>query len=159
MKKISFGEFLKKYNLLVLLVIFIVVSSILSPNFLKLSNALNMLQQCSIPGIIAIGMTLVITLGGIDLSVGGVAAFSGMITAILVSGGTNIFLSIVAGVVMGGLFGLLTGVLIAKCKLPDFIISMAKTKARNIFDFPSLFFPTRTVILLVGILGAVVILR
>lgn len=125
MKKLSLGDFLKKYNLLVLLVVFVVISSVLSPNFLKLNNMLNMMQQCAVPGIIAIGMTVVITLGGIDLSVGGMAAFSGMVTAIMVSNGTNIFISIVAGVVLGGALGLVTGLLISKCGLPDFITTMA----------------------------------
>lgn len=125
MKKFNAGEFLKKYNLLVLLLVFIVISSVLSPNFLKVNNMLNMMQQCAIPGIIAIGMTIVITLGGIDLSVGGVAAFSGMITSMMVGDGTNIFVAIVAGIVLGGVLGLVTGVLISKCGLPDFITTMA----------------------------------
>lgn len=125
MKKFNAGEFLKKYNLLVLLLVFIVISSVLSPNFLKVNNMLNMMQQCAIPGIIAIGMTIVITLGGIDLSVGGVAAFSGMITSMMVGDGTNIFVAIVAGIVLGGALGLVTGVLISKCGLPDFITTMA----------------------------------
>ena len=73
-----------------------------------------MMQQCAIPGIIAIGMTIVITLGGIDLSVGGVAAFSGMITSMMVIDGTNIFVSVVAGIVLGGILGLVTGALISK---------------------------------------------
>ena len=106
MKKLNAGEFLKKYNLLVLLLVFIVISSVLSPNFLKLNNMLNMMQQCAIPGIIAIGMTIVITLGGIDLSVGGVAAFSGMITSIMVGNETNSFVAVVAGIALGGALGL-----------------------------------------------------
>ena len=64
---IKIGDLLKKYNLLVLLIVFVIISSILSPNFLTLGNLLNLLQQASIPGIVAIGMTLVIILGGIDL--------------------------------------------------------------------------------------------
>ena len=71
------GDLLKKYNLLVLLIVFIVIASILSPNFLTVGNVLNLLQQASIPGIVAIGMTLVIIISGIDLSVGSVAAFAG----------------------------------------------------------------------------------
>lgn len=125
MKKFNAGEFLKKYNLLVLLLVFIVISSVLSPNFLKVNNMLNMMQQCAIPGIIAIGMTIVITLGGIDLSVGGVAAFSGMITSMMVIDGMNIFVSVIAGIALGGALGLVTGALISKCGLPDFITTMA----------------------------------
>ena len=82
-EKMSFGEILKKYNLIILLVIFIIISAVLSPDFLTIGNFLNLLQQASIPGIVAIGMTLVILLGGIDLSVGSVLAFSGMIVSLL----------------------------------------------------------------------------
>ena len=107
---IKIGDLLKKYNLLVLLIVFVIISSILSPNFLTLGNLLNLLQQASIPGIVAIGMTLVIILGGIDLSVGSVAAFAGMISSILVSKGIPIVISILAGVALGAVLGLITGV-------------------------------------------------
>lgn len=122
---IKIGDLLKKYNLLVLLVVFVIISSILSPNFMTLGNVLNLLQQASIPGIVAIGMTLVIILGGIDLSVGSVAAFAGMVTAILVSKGLPIVVAILAGVALGAGLGLITGVLIAKFGLPDFIATLA----------------------------------
>ena len=122
---IKIGDLLKKYNLLVLLIVFVIISSILSPNFLTLGNLLNLLQQASIPGIVAIGMTLVIILGGIDLSVGSVAAFAGMISSILVSKGIPIVISILAGVALGAVLGLITGVLIAKFGLPDFIATLA----------------------------------
>ena len=46
------SDLLKKYNLLVLLIVFIVIASILSPNFLTIGNVLNLLQQASIPGIV-----------------------------------------------------------------------------------------------------------
>ena len=119
------GDLLKKYNLLVLLIVFIVIASILSPNFLTVGNVLNLLQQASIPGIVAIGMTLVIIISGIDLSVGSVAAFAGMISAILVSKNVPIIIAVLAGVVLGAALGLVTGILIAKFGLPDFIASLA----------------------------------
>ena len=119
------GDLLKKYNLLLLLIVFIVIASILSPNFLTVGNVLNLLQQASIPGIVAIGMTLVIIISGIDLSVGSVAAFAGMISAILVSKNVPIIIAVLAGVVLGAALGLVTGILIAKFGLPDFIASLA----------------------------------
>ena len=124
MEKMSFVGFIKKYSLLVLLIIFVVVSAILSPNFLKPANIMNMLQQCSAPGIIAIGMTLVIIIGGIDLSVGGVAAVAGMVTSIVVAAGNGVVIGIIAGIGVGALFGLFTGFIISKFGLPDFIVSM-----------------------------------
>lgn len=128
-KNISYREILRKYSLIMLLVVFIIISTILSPNFFTLNNFLNLLQQASIPGIVAIGMTLVIILGGIDLSVGPILAFSGMITSIVVLhfGGSlwGILLGCIAGLAVSAVMGLITGVLISYFKLPDFIASLA----------------------------------
>ncbi len=128
MKTENVQVFFKKYNLVILLLIFIVTSAVLSPNFLTLSNFLNLLQQASIPGIVAIGMTLVILLGGIDLSVGSVLAFSGMLASMIameVTGMGGVVLGIVVGLLMGCIMGMITGLLISKFKLPDFIASLA----------------------------------
>ena len=105
-EKKTFIGLLKSYSLVMLLVVFVIVSSILSPNFLKAANLLNMLQQCSVSGIIAIGMTMVIIIGGIDLSVGAVAAFAGMVTSILVASEVPDFVSILAGLGIGAACGI-----------------------------------------------------
>ena len=123
-EKKTFIGLLKSYSLVMLLVVFVIVSSILSPNFLKAANLLNMLQQCSVSGIIAIGMTMVIIIGGIDLSVGAVAAFAGMVTSILVASEVPDFVSILAGLGIGAACGLFTGTIISRFGLPDFIVSM-----------------------------------
>lgn len=122
---LKIGDLLKKYNLLVLLIVFVIISSVLSPNFLTIGNLLNLLQQASIPGIVAIGMTVVIIIGGIDLSVGSVAAFAGMIAAILISKGMPAVIAVLAGVLLGSALGLITGILISKFGLPDFIATLA----------------------------------
>lgn len=122
---LKIGDLLKKYNLLVLLLVFVIISSVLSPNFLTIGNLLNLLQQASIPGIVAIGMTVVIIIGGIDLSVGSVAAFAGMISAILISKGMPAVIAVLAGVLLGAALGLITGILISKFGLPDFIATLA----------------------------------
>lgn len=128
MKNLDFKEILRKYNLVLLLLVFIIISAILSPNFLTLDNVLNLLQQASIPGVVAIGMTIVVLLGGIDLSVGSVLAFSGMIASMIaveVGGITGIILAFLCGLAVSGLMGFITGILVSKCKLPDFIASLA----------------------------------
>lgn len=129
MKKSNISELLKKYNLIFLMIIFIVISTVLSPNFLTPDNFLNLLQQASIPGVVAIAMTLVVLLGGIDLSVGSVLAFSGMVASIVAlnfpDGMIGILLACLAGLAVSGVMGFVTGILIAKCKLPDFIASLA----------------------------------
>jgi len=127
--KMSISTVLKKYNLIVMLIVFIIISAILSPSFLTLNNFLNLLQQASIPGIVAIGMTLVILIGGIDLSVGSVLAFAGMVTSMLVyrmSGSmAGIILGCLLGLAVSVAMGLITGFLISKFNLPDFIASLA----------------------------------
>jgi len=127
--KVKIGELLKKYNLLVLLLVFILIASFLSPSFLTVKNFLNLLQQASIPGVVAIGMTLVIIIGGIDLSVGSVAAFAGMICSILLSKNVNFVVAILISLGMGIALGIITGILIAKFKLPDFISTLAMMQA------------------------------
>lgn len=128
-EKMSVNEIIRKYNLILLMAVFIIISTILSPNFLTFGNFFNLLQQASIPGIVAIGMTLVILLGGIDLSVGSVLAFSGMIASIIVEkmGGsiTSIIIGCLAGLLVSAVMGLITGILTSKFKLPDFIASLA----------------------------------
>ena len=122
--KISIGDIIKKYNLLFLLLLFVVISAILSKNFLKPANLLNMLQQCSTAGAIGIGMTLVIITGGIDLSVGAVAALAGMITSLTVSADMGTFVGIVAGIAIGAACGIFNGFFISYVGLPNFITTM-----------------------------------
>lgn len=130
-KNMNMSLFIKKYNLIILLLVFIIISAVLSPNFLTANNFFNLLQQASIPGIVAIGMTLVILLGGIDLSVGSVLAFSGMVASVTVShfgGGdsmTGIVLGCLIGIVVSAVMGLITGIMTARFQLPDFIASLA----------------------------------
>src|SRR4051812_13969756 len=68
----------------------VVVFSVLSPNFLTTGNLLNILQQSSINACVALGMTLVIISGGIDLSVGPTAAIAAVIAAVLMAAGAPI---------------------------------------------------------------------
>lgn len=146
--KLSVGDILKKYNLLILLLIFVVISAILSSNFLKPTNLLNIFQQCATHGVIAIGMTMVILVGGIDLSVGAVAAFAGMVTSLAVSANYPIVLSILLGVLSGVIMGTMSGVFISIFKLPDFIVTLATmqiarglalliTKGTPVFGLPN----------------------
>lgn len=116
---------MKKYNLLILLFIFMAIGSFLSPKFLSLQNVLNLLQQSSVVGIVSLGMTFVIIVSGIDLSVGSVLALSSMIVAMLVTNGTGTFLSIFLAIIAGGFIGLVNGICSTKLKIPAFIATLA----------------------------------
>jgi ribose transport system permease protein len=97
--------------------------SILSPHFLTSNNLLNVLDQSVVVGIVAIGMTFVILIGGIDLSVGSVAGLTG----VLLGRGLEHFaipVAIVLAVLAGMTIGLFSGFLIAHFGLPAFVVTL-----------------------------------
>ncbi len=98
--------------------------SIVSHNFLTVDNLLNVMRQASINALIAFGMTLVILLGGIDLSAGSVLALSSVIIASLLTSGVPAGLATLAGLVAGGLMGLVNGLVISKGKVAPFIATL-----------------------------------
>ncbi|MDR3516386.1 MAG: ABC transporter permease [Azospirillaceae bacterium] len=100
--------------------------SLASPYFLSLRNALNVLDQVTVLGIVSIGMTAVIVVGGIDLSVGSVLAFSMMVMGWLNQDyDVPLVLCIVAAIVVGGVCGAVSGLLVTRARLPAFIATLA----------------------------------
>ncbi|AGS26473.1 ribose ABC transporter permease protein (plasmid) [Rhizobium phaseoli] len=106
------------------LVAIVVIFGLLAPDFLSQRNLLNILQQSSINACLALGMTLVIISGGIDLSVGPTAAISAVICATLLVAGVPVPLAILAGLGIGVLCGLVNGVLVAYAGLQPFIVTL-----------------------------------
>jgi ribose transport system permease protein len=106
------------------LLIIVVTFSFLSPVFFTLPNLLNILQQSSINALIALGMTLVIISGGIDLSVGPTAALSAVLGATLMTLGVPVPLAILATLGVGAMCGLFSGSLIAYAGLQPFIVTL-----------------------------------
>ena len=106
------------------LIIFAVIVSVLNPRFLTHANILNVLRQTSINSIIAIGMTLVILTGGIDLSVGSILAFCGAVMASLLNAGHNPILAFIVTLALGLVFGFFNGFLVSKMKLQAFIVTL-----------------------------------
>src|SRR3954466_12666863 len=95
------------------LVAIVAVFAVLSPNFLTKPNLLNILQQSSINACVALGMTLVIIAGGIDLSVGPPAAIAAVEAAALMIAGVPIALAIPAAILFGAAAGAMNGMLVA----------------------------------------------
>jgi len=96
-----------------------------SPFFWQWENLRNIADQSALMMILGVGMTLVIIAGGIDLSVGAIAALSGIIMALLLKSGTNSTAALTAGLVVGVLAGLSTGGLISRMRLNPFIVTLA----------------------------------
>ncbi|AJC79248.1 MULTISPECIES: ABC transporter permease [Rhizobium] len=106
------------------LVAIVIIFGLLAPDFLSQRNLLNILQQSSINACLALGMTLVIISGGIDLSVGPTAAIAAVISATLLVAGVPVPLAILAGLGIGVLCGLVNGVLVAYAGLQPFIVTL-----------------------------------
>lgn len=119
-----FSFSLRDAGTLIGLVVIMAVFSTLVPGFLSERNLVNILQQSSINACLALGMTLVIISGGIDLSVGPTAAISAVITATLLLSGTPVPLAILAGLGIGMACGFINGILVAYVGLQPFIVTL-----------------------------------
>ncbi|MFN7225208.1 MAG: ABC transporter permease [Paracoccaceae bacterium] len=108
-------------SLIALLVFF----SVASPNFLQTSNILAILQATSVNGVLAIAATLVIITGGIDLSVGTLMTFCAVMAGvILTNAGMPLPLGVVGAIAVGAICGTISGMLVAKMKIPPFIATL-----------------------------------
>jgi ribose transport system permease protein len=96
----------------------------LSPHFLTISNLLNVAEQATIIAIVAVGMTFVIITAGIDLSVGSVLAFAGVVMASALHQGVPLPVALLVGLGIGLLCGLVNGLLITIGRLPPFIATL-----------------------------------
>jgi ribose/xylose/arabinose/galactoside ABC-type transport system permease subunit len=112
-------------GLLMVVIALGVIFTLINPRFASIDNFLNILTQSSYYVIIAVGMTFVITSGGIDLSVGAVLALVTVVGFDLITNGMNPFLAVLVMFALGAVLGALTGFLIAYLKIPPFIATLA----------------------------------
>lgn len=117
---------LKQYGGIFLsLVVLCVIFSLVNPRFMSVANFLNILQQVSVIAIAAFGMTWVILLGEIDLSIGSIIAVAGMVGAQCFAYGLGFAPAMLLTLAAGAMMGLFNGVLTAKLLLPSFIVTVA----------------------------------
>ncbi|MFV0379952.1 MAG: ABC transporter permease [Anaerorhabdus sp.] len=108
------------------LMLLIFLFSLLSPYFLKMNNIMNILLQVSIIAILAVGMTFVLMIGEIDLSVASTLALSGVLVGVLVEKGITSIIAIALVIFLLAItIGLFNGGLSAKFKIPTFIVTVA----------------------------------
>ncbi|MBM5574858.1 MULTISPECIES: ABC transporter permease [Deefgea] len=115
---------LQKLGPFLALLVLVAGLAITSPDFLTVGNLLNVFRQVSINALIAFGMTLVILLGGIDLSVGSILALSSVLTALMLSHGIDPVVATSVGVLAGAGMGMLNGLVISKGKVAPFIATL-----------------------------------
>ncbi|HSW08330.1 ABC transporter permease [Aquabacterium sp.] len=150
---------LREAGIGVALVCLVAVFALLSPIFLTPSNITNIFTQISINVILAVGMTFVILIGGIDLSVGSVMAFCAVVAGTVLklegldtglASGVAIGLALLASIAVGACCGLANGAVSAYWGIPSFIVTLGMlniargaalqwTQARSIYEFPDAF--------------------
>lgn len=98
--------------------------SIASPNFLTAINLSSVVRQTAVINVMALGMTMIIVAGGIDLSVGSILAFGGLIGTMALEKGAPIPAGVLLGVLAGMFWGLVNGVLITRLRINPFIVTL-----------------------------------
>jgi len=131
-------QLLARYAAPLFLLLLILVFALLEPRFLHPLNVLNVLRQVSIAGLIAIGMTFVILTAGIDLSLGSLLAFAGLVGAFVAKGGLDdrfaigasatagnpALLAMLAAIAIGIIGGALQGLAITRLRVPPFVVTL-----------------------------------
>lgn len=122
-----FVQFLREnLGILIGFIALCVLLSFISPVFLSQKNIMNVLRQTSTNLYLACAMTMVIILGGIDLSVGAIIALSGVVTGGLIAfQGAPVVVAVIAGLLSGVVIGVFNGLVVAKTTIPPFIVTLA----------------------------------
>src|SRR5262245_46874392 len=106
------------------LIILFVGLSIASPHFLTQTNLSSVVRQTAVINIMALGMTMIIIAGGIDLSVGAILAMGGLLGTMSMEKGASIPVGVMIGILTGLACGVLTGSLTTKLKIAPFIVTL-----------------------------------
>lgn len=107
------------------LIAYMALASFLAPNFASLLNLSIVLEQLAVPGILAVGMTMLMISGGIDLSIGSQVSFAACFIALLITKGLPVPLAILAGIVLCIACSFVSGLIISRTKLEPFIVTLA----------------------------------
>jgi simple sugar transport system permease protein len=149
---------LREVALLPVLIVLIIVGAVVSPAFLSISNFAGIGQQSAALGVVVVGESLILMIGGMDLSLEGTYGLAPMVAAWLIvpvsayGDGTNLspYLGILILVAVGAVIGLINGFLIVKGRLNGFIVTLGMTivlaglqngvvKAQTLFNLPAPF--------------------
>ena len=132
------ARFLQRYGILIALAVVCIALSFLNEFFLTPRNIVNVLRQTSINGILAIGLTFVILARGIDLSVGSVVALAGVVAASFATSSAGaavpggpwpVAVALLAGVLVGGVCGAVSGLAVARFNVPAFVATLGMLSA------------------------------
>ncbi len=138
-----------KQNIIVVaaLIILVGIFAVLNPNFIDKHNIVSMAQSLAPYAIMGLGVTFVIATGGIDLSIGTVCIASAVIAGKLYMEGMSLWMTIPLMILIGTVFGIINGLLVAKLKLPAFIATLgtmmfSRGLSAILVSIPNIFFPS-----------------
>lgn len=133
MKKLNVKNLIKQNAIWLVFVVEVIVFAIASGgNFVSRNNIINITRQIAYYGVASVGMTFVILIGGIDLSIGSIITLVNMACAyMMVNMGLNMWLAILASLVIATLIGLLNGTMVANVGMPPLIATFA---AQTVFE-------------------------
>ncbi|MCL4376881.1 MAG: ABC transporter permease [Actinobacteria bacterium] len=114
----------QELGLIAFIIVFGVVITIINPTFISLGNIITILISGVFIFIVGCGMTFVLVGGEIDLSVGSVYAFSGLTSALAMSFGINVPISILIGLICGTFIGFLSGTIVTRFKIPALVVTL-----------------------------------
>ncbi|MCH1882002.1 ABC transporter permease [Agrococcus sp. ARC_14] len=124
---------IRTYAIGLVLVALIVIGYIATPDFLTAPNAVIILRQTALVGIVAVGMTFVILTSGIDLSVGSTVGLVAVVTGFVIVQGFSVPLALLVGVIVGACLGALNGLGVTLAKVPPFVMTLGMmTAARGL---------------------------
>lgn len=114
----------REMSVFLIIVAAVIIVQIIQPKFLNPNNLRSIALSVSIDGLFSIGLCLALILGGIELSVGGVAAMTCVLTGYLTLSGVNIWLACIISFAAGLFIGLFNGFMVSKVGLPPFIVTL-----------------------------------
>ncbi|BAY79983.1 inner-membrane translocator (plasmid) [Nostoc linckia NIES-25] len=121
------AKFVTSQGVLLILLSLVIFASFRYQTFLTPVNLMNIMRQNSMLAIVALGMTVVIVSGGIDLSVGSFVALGGVVAAMLAGQGS--FVAIASGIASTTLLGLVNGLLVSRARLQPFVVTLFTASA------------------------------
>ena len=146
-KKFNAADFFGRFGIVIILILLCIFFTTKNSSFISVNNIINILRQVAINGIIAVGMTMVLITGGIDLSVGSVVGVGTVFCGLMLVNGVPWFLALLACLVIGFLVGIFNAFLICRLNLPPLIATLGSmtslrgvcylvTNGSPVFGFP-----------------------
>lgn len=134
-KKVRFNDLFNGYSIYFILFLLIIFLSLFTETFLTLPNIILIVNRMTIYAIIGIGMTVVVIIREIDLSVGTIAAFVTVLCCQLINFGVPIPLAIIASILAGCLWGLINGFIVSRYNIHSFLVTLSMALMINGFSY------------------------